>query len=296
VTGRLAGGQLDADAGLVYDGDGRFFDPALGVYVQPDPFGGAPEAPASLNRYAAAGVSTLPTLGSVPTRNARRNYQDFVAQLRDTSANKTLGFVAEEHGIPAFLAQIGHHGFGKTARYVWRQNQKTARDFFVRLRISYPGISSKRWLSDQVFQPIISGRLYLNVNTGDLVDMRKTFLDPHIEEVPWRRLGGQLDEVAPSVGARLGRFALESLVSFGIDAAWQVGVDWNADMPVGHKIARAGIAGGVGMGAGWLTGAALGAIGVSAWYIVIPVAIVVGITVEESAKNLLFELFGVAHD
>jgi hypothetical protein len=67
LTSRLPGGaHLDADAGLVYDGAGRFYDAALGLYLQPDPFGAAPEAPESLNRYAATGVSTFPTVGSVP--------------------------------------------------------------------------------------------------------------------------------------------------------------------------------------------------------------------------------------
>jgi hypothetical protein len=67
LTSRLPGGaHLDAAAGLVYDGAGRFYDAALGLYLQPDPFGAAPEAPESLNRYAAPGVSTFPTVGSVP--------------------------------------------------------------------------------------------------------------------------------------------------------------------------------------------------------------------------------------
>jgi RHS repeat-associated protein len=81
ITGRLSGGQLDSDAGLVYDGAGRFYDPVLGLYLQPDPFGGAPEAPGSLNRYAAPGVSTLPTLGSVPTGGANRARQRSVINL-----------------------------------------------------------------------------------------------------------------------------------------------------------------------------------------------------------------------
>jgi hypothetical protein len=65
----------------VYDGAGRVFDPALGLYLQPDPFGGAPEAPESLNRYAAPGVSTFPTVGSVPGDG--HNYANLVVQLAE---------------------------------------------------------------------------------------------------------------------------------------------------------------------------------------------------------------------
>jgi RHS repeat-associated protein len=67
LTGRLpGGGQLAPTTNLVYAGDGRYYDPALGLYLQPDPFGGASGAPPSRNRYAVTQVSTFPTVGSVP--------------------------------------------------------------------------------------------------------------------------------------------------------------------------------------------------------------------------------------
>jgi hypothetical protein len=55
LTTTLAGsGDVpDPDTGLVYLGDGRFYDPALGRPLQPNPVGGPPALPQALNRYSA---------------------------------------------------------------------------------------------------------------------------------------------------------------------------------------------------------------------------------------------------
>jgi hypothetical protein len=55
LTTTLAGsGDVpDPDTGLVYLGAGRWYDPALGRPLQPNPVGGPPMLPQALNRYAA---------------------------------------------------------------------------------------------------------------------------------------------------------------------------------------------------------------------------------------------------
>jgi RHS repeat-associated protein len=55
LTTTLAGsGDVpDPDTGLVYLGAGRYYDPALGRPLQPDPIGGPPTLPQALNRYSA---------------------------------------------------------------------------------------------------------------------------------------------------------------------------------------------------------------------------------------------------
>jgi RHS repeat-associated protein len=55
LTEKLAG-HLDTVTGLQYDG-ARYYDPWVGSYVQPDPFGGLPQAPQSLNRFGLAADS-----------------------------------------------------------------------------------------------------------------------------------------------------------------------------------------------------------------------------------------------
>jgi len=57
----LAGQSATADpaTGLVHLGNGRYYDPALGRPLQPNPAGGAPAAPQSLNRYAVTSMGQV---------------------------------------------------------------------------------------------------------------------------------------------------------------------------------------------------------------------------------------------
>ncbi|MDH7475813.1 MAG: RHS repeat-associated core domain-containing protein, partial [Anaerolineae bacterium] len=53
LTDRLFSSQgLDSQLGLVYHGDGRYYDPSIAHTLQPDPLGGVPQLPQTLNRYA----------------------------------------------------------------------------------------------------------------------------------------------------------------------------------------------------------------------------------------------------
>ena len=49
----------DAATGLVHVGNGRWYDPATGRPLQPNPMGGPPALPQALNRYAATAVPKL---------------------------------------------------------------------------------------------------------------------------------------------------------------------------------------------------------------------------------------------
>ncbi|MCP4362124.1 MAG: hypothetical protein GY796_29300, partial [Chloroflexi bacterium] len=50
------GAVSDPATGLVYLGGGRFYDPALGRPLQPNPVGAPPSVPQALNRYAAGSI------------------------------------------------------------------------------------------------------------------------------------------------------------------------------------------------------------------------------------------------
>jgi RHS repeat-associated protein len=63
LTEQLLSAQgLDSQLGLVYHGDGRYYDPAIAHTLQPDPFGGVPQLPQTLNRYA---ITPVPALSAV---------------------------------------------------------------------------------------------------------------------------------------------------------------------------------------------------------------------------------------
>jgi hypothetical protein len=60
LTGQLLSTQgLDSRLGLVYHGDGRWYDPSIAQALQPNPFGGVPHLPQTLNRYAALQVTSV---------------------------------------------------------------------------------------------------------------------------------------------------------------------------------------------------------------------------------------------
>jgi RHS repeat-associated protein len=111
LTTTLAGsGDMpDPDTGLVYLGDGRWYDPALGRPLQPDPIGGPPALPQALNRYSATpwgapgvavGASFITSTG-LPLNGLEQSIINaspagdpiFIA-FRDTAAQTALGYAA----------------------------------------------------------------------------------------------------------------------------------------------------------------------------------------------------------
>ncbi len=188
------GDLLERNLNLYYSADGRFYDPWLGKYLQPDVIGGPPLVPQAADRYQYAGNS--------PTGvGAASSVSSWIGtELLPTFANKVIGYQAEKQWTPALLAQAGLSSFGKTKR-VWKPASRTSRDYFVRLQLSYPN-GSKSWMSNQLFQPIVSGRAYLEVKTGHIWQMDEVFPGATLKEVPWRQLAGHWEDVLPSGAAR----------------------------------------------------------------------------------------------
>ncbi|KAA3659130.1 MAG: hypothetical protein DWQ04_23175, partial [Chloroflexi bacterium] len=76
----------DAATGLVYQGGGRWYDPALGRPLQPNAAGGPPAIPQALNRYTATSVGQPGVFQASQT--------NYVAQLLQSSGNQVPGLLA----------------------------------------------------------------------------------------------------------------------------------------------------------------------------------------------------------
>jgi hypothetical protein len=309
LTSRLPGGaHLDADAGLVYDGAGRFYDAALGLYLQPDPFGAAPEAPESLNRYAAPGVSTFPTVGSVP--GGGRNHQDFTIELGLTAANKMLGRLTDL-GVESIslVRQVRHMqqiqkggmlGLEAAARTLKR---KGLAQFFIDVG---KGTKGRRAYVSREFVEQVGENVWRTLG-GETVDLSALYTNrrlyprwlsaPHFLE-NWVNVESWVAVPRHGAWTPVAKAGLKYGLAFGIDALWQLGADWDKDMPGTHKIARAGIAGGTGLVVGGATGFLLTVIigGTPSGWVLLPVAVLVGMTIEPRINEELFKLVGVAHD
>ena len=93
LTEALAGQGALADpaTGLVHLGQGRFYDPALGRPLQPNPAGGPPSVPQALNRYAATSVGAPGVVeGAVNTGDCLAN------PLCGVPLNKTIGLGGDD--------------------------------------------------------------------------------------------------------------------------------------------------------------------------------------------------------
>jgi hypothetical protein len=286
---------------LQYDGQ-RYYDPWVGGYIQPGSVGGAPE---TFNRYNAASGSISSDALAVSNDGLRG---DLFLGVLSVSANKTAGYYAKkvsERGITSLLrprfAGQGRHlstwgilSFQGSRGRFQREGLLGFFDVSAPIQRGYGGRSlfSSRGLVEQV------GENAYRTATGEIIDLNslgyggntRWLRNIHFraEVVPysklWYPLGRELNPVARSI--------LGEALPFGIDAAFQLAMDWNTDMPVEYRLGRAGVSGTIGVTSGILTGAALtwawGAAGLAggppAWA-VIGVGIIVGITIEQTTSD-----------
>jgi hypothetical protein len=236
VTGRLAGGQLDADAGLVYDGDGRWYDAALGVFLQPNPLGGAPESPGSLNRYASVGIGPDDTFApNLSVNQGALNdfmnsaWQNFTkAKFAGQVENVAVAYLRHVHRtgrIPGGVKTVyelvsvnetkeaaigwGYLAVNRLRRWVPKGSIADSLLDWAQVRLDVKLLENLRWEARQV--PL-----------------------PPLETAAARR-------AAWLTQSRWGKHLPGLAVGIGIDVGWQVGWDllFNPDLTLGQRVERA---------------------------------------------------------
>jgi hypothetical protein len=261
LTDRLYEGRLfDAATGLVYHGAGFYYDPQIGLRLQPSPAGGPPTLPQALNRYA------VPPAQSVVGQAAPDNQ---LLSTFEKSAFKTsvtfFGFRPIQLALVPKVPTWGPLSL-RLSRYAWNRYYSDAavRALFSR-GIRYRGSFYTRELSYRARQ---IGTDLFEVEGQGLLSIRRG---------PRAKIGVLYDSYGPNPRIQFVSGAAWAFVlSFGV----QLWSDWDDPyFTTGQKIHRAGIAGTEGtivfvvttVGAVWLgltpVGTALLGLGVGfAWF------------------------------
>ena len=147
---------LDSRLGLVYHGDGRYYDPAIAHSLQPDPFGGVPHLPQTLNRYA------VPTTGSV-VGQVMGGWNPFLSatgsEALETGAGMALGAYANSIRLSSYLYVQANEALLGRASY---------QSLFTRM--NRPGRGRSAWyVSRRVTRG--GGRAYQVVGTAEVIDL-----------------------------------------------------------------------------------------------------------------------------
>jgi hypothetical protein len=296
----------DPDTGLVYLGDGRYYDPALGRPLQPNPAGGPPAVPQALNRYAATPLGQPGVaeglIGYQPGVLEKGLFKTGLTYLVNQSRNALIANLTAEQ--PTGLVNVTIRGLrGSMPRSLGLVvTDQTIEE--LTLSESYRALTAHGPVLARLF---VAGRVARDL--GRRLLARETIwqtMEGRIPESDLGSLGPDVEVLAATPATKAALSALPaSLLKHGIGAGWAIGLNvlvqyWG---DVGNpyltseqrywRLASAGIGGGLGgyvfaLGAQALLTAKVGAaLGIEAG----PAGMLVG-----GAAGLIFGLayFGLA--
>ncbi len=294
-------GSLDPDTGLQYHG-ARFYDPETGGYVQPDPFGGM------------GGVETS-------TRYSQDSTIRFdLALILSISANKYLGYYGD---LTRYISTSQFTGWQRRriAQPFWQFSSRPSGwgelrteaapatlhrlgllDFFEPdPNALTPGGNRTAYITRELVEQV--GTDLYRTESGAIVDMAAAL---NLSTRRWLRspsfTPGQIATrnayyrrvLAPTWRemSALAKFGLKNGLPFGIDATWQLYADRNINMPIGHRLGRAGVAAGVGLVTGAVVeGGLFLLLGTSPpGWAVIGVSVIVGLTLEPTVTDVVYNV------
>jgi hypothetical protein len=211
----------DADTRLVHLGGGRWYDPALGRPLQPNPVGGPPIVPQALNRYSAT------PLGQPGVAEAAVNGGGC---LDNTLCNELVTGIS---GLTAGEA-------ANTPLFNWvHLNLHRLRNGRILSAGPPPLVRRSPKIDFEIFSPepgVLRTRAVVR-GFENIVQFRQVL----------RTTSTRFDKIT----GELGQSGLKNTLPFGVDFGFQLYQDWNnPHLPWDRKIRRGFVAGGVGLIAG----------------------------------------------
>jgi hypothetical protein len=251
----------DAATGLVYGGNGRYYNPTLGRPLQPNTAGTPPTMPQALNRYTAAAAGqpgvlqaetewrpslARSTLHQVPALAAKKPIEALSQQLGVQTVYKSM---PGSYGLVELQGAVRHLHWGLLDEFahVNQVNSRLADGFFGK-PISYFFRGSRiRTMQGRMFLGNITDDAFLS---GQMVTLRQGVTARLLA----REFSYGVDSVATAVSVQSARRIGSALgVGFaGIASAGiQLAYDYNNPyLTWVQKGQRSVVSGGLGMGAG----------------------------------------------
>jgi RHS repeat-associated protein len=265
------GDTLERDLGIYFTADGRYYDPWLGKYLQPDPIGGPPLIPQAADRYQYAGNSPTGVSYAGGGTPGWAFVGGVAIELGQEGASRAI-----KRLLPSFATQwkvMKPTGYALVSLQARKQMiQRLAPSFLDDLSVTSRELPElafgsgrfRRFLAgfftDRYDTLSLSGRMLVS-DLPSLSLAEAAHLNLHVE----RELTEEVFE--SSIGTFANKWIIKGLVGevavpFGLDAGFQLLQDWgNPYLTPGQKWERAAWAGGFGVlagGVGLLIGGPLG--------------------------------------
>lgn len=222
----------NTDTGLVHLGNGRYYNPALGRPLQPNPAGGAPTVPQSLNRYAATSLGQVGVAeGAVATTS--------LSWLREQIVKTPLGLTLGDLSSRRFGDALDF-ALKRTVRFqsfVTSGREIVNRGFDYKMPRSFIKQKVSVWEEmgyEYTSQTIRKSRSIIREHIG---------LAPEISGSPYRTVEKITEEFSPGY---IGFKSLAADLGIGLllDTGFQIYGDWdNPYLTTRQKIRRAEISG-----------------------------------------------------